>query len=151
MSRILLILVLLLPELAFAHGLKLSATTGNDAIVGEASFADGSPLVGVLVELRHVIDSSAATSVVTTRTDVDGRYAFPAPRQAGEYRIITHDGLGHRAEVVLATGSRPSTIQTTHDHSPWSRWFAGLGYLCGLFGVAAWWLSRRDKARSETL
>lgn len=150
MFRIFLILALSLPELAYAHGLNLSLTDGDEAITGEVTFTDGAPLVGAAVELRPAAEGNPAATPAATRTDADGRYAFPAPHRAGEYRLIAEDGLGHRSEIVFVARGDQRKVESTPSHSPWLRWLSGLGYLVGLFGIASWWLSKRNKTSTET-
>lgn len=150
MFRLFLIIALLLPQLTYAHGLNLSLTDGSDAITGDVTFADGAPLSGASVSLQQAPGGSAATEPAVTRTDAEGRYAFPAPRRAGEYRVIAEDGLGHRTEIVFVVRGDHRKLDATPTPSAWSRWLIGLGCLVGLFGVTAWWLSRRDRTRIET-
>jgi len=149
--RVLLILALSLPQLAHAHGLNLSLTDGSDAITGNVTYADGAPLSGASIALQRTADNSAAAEPAVTRTDAEGRYAFPAPRHTGEYRVIADDGLGHRVEVVFVARGDQRKLGTTNTQSAWSRWLSGFGYLASLFGVTAWWLSRRNRPRIETL
>lgn len=152
----------------FAHGLNLSVTAYEQAVAGRASFADGSPIAEVPVELH-----AAERSLARSRTDTEGRFAFPAPPAPGVYRIIVDDGLGHRAAVRIEIGDgtgmgadadadtdtdtdpdpAPASAmieETPHTHSHWQQWVSGLGYLLGLFGMGAWWLARRDGTRTRS-
>lgn len=148
--------LLLLPTLVVAHGVRLEVTTYEEAIVGRASFADGTAVAEAPVELRGV-SAAQSRSLARTRTDVQGRFAFPVPTDAGDYRLIVDDGLGHRGELTLtrsadapSSTAEPSILSTTvqHSHRHWRDWASGLGYLLGVFGLAAWWLGRR-KARER--
>ncbi len=150
MFRALLILALSLPQLAYAHGLLLSLTDGSDAVTGDVTFADGAPLSGASVSLQRAAGNGAAAEPAVTRTDAEGRYAFPAPRRAGEYRVIAADGLGHRTEIVFVARGDHRELAAAPIPSAWSRWLSGIGYLAGLFGVVAWWLSRRNRTHVET-
>ena len=150
MFRFLIILAVLLPQQAHAHGLNLSLIDGRDAVVGQVTFADGTPLVAAAVELRRVNGEKSATALSVTRTDLDGRYAFPAPTRADEYRVIADDGLGHRSEIVFVARGDQQRLVTTHTQPLWVQWSSGLGYLAGLFGITAWWMSRRSRTRIET-
>ncbi len=147
MFRAVLILIFSLPGLAHAHGLNLSLTDGSDAISGRVTFADGAPLAGAAVELRQATAIGAAPKSAVTQTNSEGRYAFPAPDKAGEYRVIADDGLGHRAEIVFVAHGDHRRLETTRPQSPWFQWLSGLGYLAGLFGITTWWLSRRSKTQ----
>ena len=139
-----------LPQLAHAHGLNLSLSDGSEAITGDVTYADGAPLSGASVSLQPAATRNEADERVVTRTNAEGRYAFPAPRRAGEYRVIAEDGLGHRTEIVFVVREDHRKLDATPTPSAWSRWLTGLGCLVGLFGVTAWWLSRRDRTRIET-
>ena len=147
---------LLLPGLALAHGLRLSVTVGNEAIAGQATYADGSPLADAPVELQARGERAANATPARSRTDADGRFAFPSPRNPGEYRVAVDDGLGHRRETFLtlgttgspaATAAAPALVITdSHANAGWQQWLSGLGYLLGVFGLASWWVSRRGGA-----
>ena len=150
MFRFLVILALSLSQQAHAHGLHLSLIDGSDAVVGQVTFADGTPLVAAVVELRRGNSEKSVAALAVTRTDSDGRYAFPAPTRADEYRVIADDGLGHRSEIVFVARGDQQRLVTTHTQPSWVQWLSGLGYLAGLFGITAWWMSRRSRTRIET-
>lgn len=152
--------MLLLPGVAFAHGLRLSVTLGNDAITGQATYADGAPLANATVELQPQGERATDAAPARSRTDADGRFAFPSPRKPGEYRVVVDDGLGHRRETSLTLGAawpQPAaqaptaapavTIEDRYAHAGWPQWLSGLGYLLGVFGLASWWASRRSGGR----
>lgn len=158
MLRIAPILLLLVPNLALAHGVELSLQVGEPAVVGRASYADGSPMVGVAVVLQSTTGSSQRATVGQSMTDADGRFAFPAPRGGGEFRVTAEDGLGHRGATSLnwrdaepAEGPKAPVVTIEHrDSRPhWQLWLSGLGYLLGVFGAGAWWLSRRKVVRAR--
>ncbi len=159
MLRCALIVILLLPGFALAHGLRLSATVGSEAIAGQATFADGSPVADAPVELRPDVEPAESATLARSRTDADGRFAFPTPRLPGAYRVTVDDGRGHRRETFLTLAS-PSPLPASAPASPpvvaipdrhaqagWQQWLSGLGYLLGLFGLASWWASRRGGDR----
>jgi len=157
--------VFILPSPASAHGPRLTTTAGDEAIAGQASFADGTPMVAARIELLAVQgagpgagDARRSPVTATTRTDADGRFALPTPLEPGEYRLTVDDGLGHRREarLTLEQGAavahlRDDDIAPPHEHpdSPLQRWVSGLGYLLGLSGAAAWWLARREGRRGQ--
>jgi len=163
-SRSLIILFALLPQLVLAHGVRIDAAVSGEAIVGTASYADGSPLVDASVTLSHDGTSANDKILGQGRTNDEGRFAFPSPRHEGGFLITANDGLGHRgttsvivaARLVPTDTARPALpvapIETSNDPkrpSSWARWVSGLGYLIGLFGLASWWLSRRGATRSR--
>ena len=151
MLRAAVALMFCMPQLVFAHGVQIAATVSREAVTGIASFADGSPLVSATVALSTIDQSSSIQFQATNRTDNDGRFAFPTPRAAGEYRVTVDDGLGHRGAVQLVVDTEISdgntqtlaTTTTSHAHSRWYTWLSGLGYVLGLFGAAALWFARR--------
>lgn len=151
MLRAAVALMFCMPQLVFAHGVQVAATVSREAVTGIASFADGSPLVSATVELSTIDQSSSIQFQATNRTDNDGRFAFPTPRAAGEYRVTVDDGLGHRGVVRFTIDTEssnsnaqpPAVTSTQHAHSRWYTWLSGLGYVLGLFGAAALWFARR--------
>lgn len=166
MFRATLIAILLLPAVALAHGLRLTITVGDEAIAGRATYADGSPLADAPVELQTQGDQAPGATLARSRTDADGRFAFPAPRNPGAYRIAVDDGLGHRRETFLTLGTARApgptaaiaaapipaaapalVIADSHANAGWQQWLSGLGYLLGVFGLASWWASRRRAGR----
>jgi len=150
--RVLLFLLCLLPGVAGAHGVHLAATARGGAVLGTARFADGTPMSESVVELRAKDRDAESPAFIKTRTLGDGRFAFPAPLQGGEFTLIVDDGIGHRGEVTLrltaaSAGSPTGTVQTPPP--PWGEWASGLGYLLGIFGLASWWLAARERRRSR--
>jgi len=151
MLRVAIVLMFCMPHLVFAHGVLVAATVSREAITGVASFADGSPIVAANVEVSAISQSKSTSLKATSRTDDAGRFAFPTPRAAGEYRLTVDDGLGHRGAVQLIVDTEISdgntqtlaTTTTSHTHSRWYMWLSGLGYVLGLFGAAALWFARR--------
>jgi hypothetical protein len=146
-----LVLMFCVPQLVWAHGLQVTTTASSEAITGVASFADGSPIVSATVELSTIAQSSAMQFQATSRTDNNGRFAFPTPRAAGEYRVTVDDGLGHRGVVRFTIDPESSNgnaqplavTPVQHSHTRWHTWLSGLGYVLGLFGAAALWFARR--------
>jgi nickel transport protein len=163
-SRSIIILLALLPQIALAHGVRVAASVNGEAIVGTVSYADGSPLVDVSIKLTSADPSTGDKTLGESRTNDEGRFAFPNPSKGGEFLITADDGLGHRGKVAVVTTSRvvpsapvmPATpaVPTPVANDPnspsnWARWVSGLGYVIGLFGLASWWLSRRGAMRSR--
>jgi len=158
------IVVAWLPQIALAHGVLVTASASKEAVVGVATYADGSPLTDAPVKLMSSDPSTGNTLLAQTRSDRDGRFAFPAPRSEGKFLLTVDDGLGHRRTIDLTvTGSTsntsfarpapdtpaapPSRAENPESTSNWARWVSGLGYLFGLFGLISWWLSRRNTTR----
>ncbi len=163
-SRSLIILLALLPQTALTHGVRVEASVMGQAIIGTAFYADGSPLVDASIKLTSADPSTPDKVLGQSRTNDEGRFAFPSPSNRGEFLITADDGLGHRGKVAVVTTSRiaPSApvmptapaVPTAASDEPnsisnWARWVSGLGYVIGLFGLASWWLSRRGATRSR--
>jgi hypothetical protein len=164
--RLVLIVIALLPQISLAHGVRITASASDAAVVGVATYADGVPLIKAPVKLVRSDPATGNTMLAQTRSDEDGRFAFPAPRSEGRFLLTVEDGLGHRGTIDLTvlggasnnptTLPAPATPATPHarvensESAPsWARWASGLGYLFGLFGLASWWLSRRNATRSR--
>lgn len=148
------LIALLSPGVASAHGVRLSVTTGGEAISGSASFADGSPMAEAVVELRDSTQSAEGPATARSRTNSEGRFAFPSPREGGEFRVTVDDGIGHRGEArfnLLVDRVIAGDAAHTHrpEHPPWREWLSGLGYLLGLVSITAWWLARRRPSSSQ--
>ncbi len=163
-SRPLITLLALLPQLALAHGVHVTISAGEEAIAGQATYADGSPLVDASIKLSRSNSSTGDRLLAQSRTNDEGRFAFPTPRDQVELTITADDGLGHRGTAIVMSAEQlpgalatpraapapaPRLIDHSHDTSNWARWVSGLGYLLGLFGAVSWWMSRRGASRSR--
>ena len=150
MYRLVVLLALLLPNVGSAHGVELSVTIYRDAISGSARFADGAPMAEAVVELRHPDRPRDVPAIARSRTNAEGRFALPAPREARELLLSVDDGIGHRGERALSTGSVLLPTTTANDRRwPWREWLSGLGYLVGLLGLASLWFVRRGTSSSR--
>jgi nickel transport protein len=166
MFRRVLIVIALLPQLALAHGVRVTASMDGEVITGLVTYADGSPIVNASAELSRSDPADARTLLAQSRSNGEGRFAFPAPRTTGEFQITVDDGLGHRGKTSLIVSADtpapssadadtsapitpPAGLQTSSVETNWVRWLSGLGYLLGLFGLVSWWFSRRANKRSK--
>ena len=166
-SRALIIVFTLLPQLALAHGVHVTVSAGEEAIVGQVTYADGSPLVDATIKLSRSDSSAADRTLGQGRSNDEGRFAFPTPRDEGELLITADDGMGHRGRVLVMPAEKvpsalaptrpapdapvvvPRVADSSDSSSNWARWVSGLGYLSGLFGVVSWWMSRRGASRTR--
>jgi nickel transport protein len=166
MFRRVLIVLVLLPQLALAHGVRVIASMNGEVITGLVTYADGSPMVNASAELSRSDPADARTLLAQSRSNGEGRFAFPAPRAPGEFQITVDDGLGHRGKTSLIVSANtpapssadadtsapitpPAGLQTSSVEKHWVRWLSGLGYLLGLFGLVSWWFSRRANKKSQ--
>lgn len=130
---------------AHAHGLRLSAETEGDHIIGEARYIDQAPLVGVPVQL-HRTDQGESDAVIGWQSTTDARGAFRFQNlPAGHYQLRLNDGLGHQAKVQLELTPSTSTQRVWSSAAPWQLrdLVAGLGYIVGIFGLISVWMTRR--------
>jgi len=108
-SCILALAALTVASPAAAHGLLLSATGEQNAIVGRVSYSDGTPGAGEFIELRDLATSPPRSKSCTA--DAAGGFRFPA--QAGHrYALVAHGEEGHSTEVrlTLAPGARGQSV-----------------------------------------
>jgi hypothetical protein len=140
-----LILAGLMGGQAHAHGLRLSAETEGDRIVGEARYIDQTPLVGVSVQL-HRTDQGESDAEIGWQSATDAQGAFRFQNlPPGHYQLRLNDGLGHQAKVQLELTPSASTSRVWSSAAPWQLrdLVAGLGYIVGIFGLLSVWMSRR--------
>ena len=138
---------------AQAHGVRLSAQSQGDRVIGQVRYADDMPLRSARVELREVPQHAPTQSRDPTTQEAiawqtfgndAGEFVFEAVAP-GDYQLSAEDGLGHRASLRVSMG-RGAVSQDWSSSEP-SRWrdvLAGLGYLLGLFGLLAWMSARRQ-------
>lgn len=92
--------------LAAAPALAQNTTA---AIGGRVTSADGKPLAGVSVNIRHIESGSSNTAT----TDADGRYAVRGLRAGGPYTIsFAKDGQTDRREGVFLALAESTPIDS---------------------------------------
>lgn len=136
---------------AFAHGLQVTTDIEGERIVGEVRESGGAPVAGVPVRLlnEQPDPKKPARVLHETRSDPQGRFIFPLDPALERIRIVAADGLGHRAELSMgvirtAAALQPAAVSAPRDRF-WRDLLAGLGYIVGLAGLAAWWFARRGR------
>lgn len=141
-------LALLAPQV-FAHALQVVVQAADDAVIGEALYADLSPAVGGAVS---VFDAAGAPLGRGT-TDDDGAFRIEVPMQAG-LRVVVEDDEGHHAEVVLqaVVGSdlaqQRDSIAAEHAHVTRQETTGRIVFGVLVFVALVWgalWLRRRRK------
>jgi hypothetical protein len=103
-------LSLLLPCLAFAHGLLLDAKHVGDRIEGTVYYTNGELAVREAVELLDL--SSPGSAVVAGETDDSGKFNFPVT--AGHrYRISAYAAEGHGVDIEIdaVANAKPRLIE----------------------------------------
>lgn len=137
----LMVLLALMGSVVHAHGLQMTAQVDDGRLVGELRDSGGAPMTGLTVRLM------GTRAPYETRSDPQGRFSFPLEPQLERVRVVAEDGLGHRAELAMQLVRTPQvgTLASVPRDTRWRELFAGLGYIVGLAGLAAWWLSRRSR------
>lgn len=94
--RLLFLVILFFPTLAFAHAMGVEVRLKNNQIHIEAFFHDDSPASGSLV----TIEDEAGNKVLSSKSDKEGKLQVPAP-PPGKYKIKVNDDAGHLASSSL--------------------------------------------------
>ncbi len=144
-------LVLLLPNLAFAHGLLLDARHVGDHIEGTVYYSNGDLAVREAVELLDL--STANATPVAAETDDAGEFKFPAV-SGHRYRISAYGDEGHGVEVELeaVADARPRLIENeaaADEHSWLPPAWAVIGFLLLASMVPVVHARRRNAASCE--
>src|SRR5687768_1665273 len=107
--RALVCLILLLPGLAFAHGLLLDAKHVGDHIEGTVYYTNGELAVRESVELLDLFTAKA--TAVIAETDDAGKFKFPVA-SGHRYRISAYAAEGHGVDVEIeaVADARPRLI-----------------------------------------
>lgn len=135
---------------AQAHGLRLVAHAEGEFMVGRAFYSDLTPAPGLLVE---VFDSGTTSVLATGVSDGSGGFRIPVPLRTA-YTLVVEGEEGHRAEItaprVVPHAGNADALQLLREdiarleHRIRLRDIAGgIGYILGLLGLSAWFLSRR--------
>jgi hypothetical protein len=152
-----LLLALLLAGLLFlsaapqvlAHGVEMTAGTGQEAAWIRAGYAGGDPMEFARV---RVIDPQGRTHQVGN-ADSQGRFAWLAD-QEGEWMVVAEDGMGHRGEVAVKAGatavSSPAPVQMESASPPrWLKTLLGLSFIFWLSGLVFWQKARQARSRGR--
>lgn len=136
------------PEAAFAHGVNVFGSIEGEALCAKAFFAKGRPVTEGAMEVR---DASGAV-LLSGRTDAEGRWCAPAPREQGTLTLIVHAGEGHRAEFALAGPGEPVATPVTPDSlgPTWRDVVGGIGWLIALCASGRLFLlGRKERKKME--
>jgi nickel transport protein len=154
--RFLLVVALLLatPGVTFAHAIRVfaSVTPAGD-INGYAYAPGGTRIAGQPVHL----EDAEGEKLITTTTGADGTFHFPAPPDHARL-VVVELADGHRGQFRLPrpqpdeplappppgeTDALHARIATLERDVRFRDIIGGIGYIVGLFGLLAWWQSRR--------
>ena len=129
---------LVVPSVA-AHDLQYRVAEGP-AVTVHLSYAGDVPFT---FEAYEVYRAGDTVPVQVGRTDHRGRLAF-LPDGAGEWRVRAFTEDGHGVDFTLTTTA--DAVVTRLDRPLYERYtrvFAGVGLLLGLFGLLSLFLRRR--------
>jgi hypothetical protein len=104
-------LVMLLPCLAFAHGLLLDAKHVGDKIEGTVYYSNGELAVRESVELLDLSTPNGAAAA--GETDGDGKFSFPVT-SGHRYRVSAYAAEGHGVDIEIeaVADARPQLIES---------------------------------------
>jgi nickel transport protein len=102
-----------LPAAAFAHGVDISEATGRvDLRTIHCLYSTGEPML--FAKIRVFTPSRPDAPAQESVADLNGYFSF-APFEAGDWRLIAEDGMGHRGEIIVAVddGAAPGEAAVT--------------------------------------
>ncbi|HMP90148.1 MAG TPA: hypothetical protein PJ991_08095 [Kiritimatiellia bacterium] len=129
---------------AFAHG--IDAIREEHSVAVRFVYADGSAAIGAQVDI-FAPDSNEL--YVRLETDPNGCVAF-VPDRSGAWRLKMDDGMGHAIEREVMVSDDGVASMNAHAGSHVNGVVAGVGAIFGIFGCAAWWMSRKPNHRSPS-
>lgn len=122
LSLSILLSLVFLCSVAYAHKVNTYAYREGDKISGECYFVDGSPCKNSRIEVYNL----QGKKILETSTDEKGKYFFVLSGKEN-LKIIAYAGEGHRAEFTLEEIKTPSEdvgnklknkIQIYHNSNP---------------------------------
>lgn len=90
------VLCVILPEIAFAHGVKIFAAAEGDLVKGYVYYAGGSRIQNAEIIVLGPDDKKLGQ----VKTDADGSFAYKTDLVI-EHRFVMQTSHGHRAEVAV--------------------------------------------------
>jgi len=107
MKRYLLIALLGLSSLSFAHKVSIFLDKEGNKVAVYGYFSDGTPAKKSEVE---VYDANSGKLLIKGRTDEEGLFNFQIPKGVSKLRVVLYAGLGHKA-VQTITVSQPQAAK----------------------------------------
>ena len=134
-------LVVLLPAGLRAHGLTLALVTSEPPVAVRCAYANGDPAAAEVL-VRSPADAGRYFAIL--RTDRHGVARFE-PDQAGQWRLVADDGLGHRASLRLSV-DRAGAVRRSVAPAIFLR--LGLALALACIGLFAWRRRIRREGRA---
>jgi nickel transport protein len=97
-----LVLILILAPLAFAHRVNIFAQVEGDSIIGQGYYNDGAPVRNQKVEVFRL----NGQTLLEIETDSAGYFRF-LPRTREDLKIVLYAGMGHQAEIIIKASDLP--------------------------------------------
>jgi nickel transport protein len=97
--------VWIFPAALFGHGVEASCVSGETPMPVETvrfMYSTGEPMMYAKIHLYS--PSRHDTEILQAIADPNGYFSF-VPDEEGEWRITAEDGMGHKGEIAVATGS----------------------------------------------
>lgn len=89
---------LLAPSWALAHRISVFAYSEGSRVVTESYFSGGNPAKGARIE----VFDPAGKKLLEGRTDRQGGFSFPIPKEPSDLKIVLVASQGHRGEFTLS-------------------------------------------------
>jgi len=139
----------------FAHKVNIFAYVEGDRIYTESYFNDGKKCIDSKIE---VFDNQG-NKLLEGLTNQEGVFSFEIPQKDGELKIVLNASMGHRAEYTITADELKDTVgvikegleepisserkdESSFKVSP-TEIIGGIGYIIGIFGIIAYFLSRK--------
>ncbi|MDR0882928.1 MAG: hypothetical protein LBP55_10415 [Candidatus Adiutrix sp.] len=140
---------------ALAHGVYIFAWPEGERLCSDSYFSGHSKVRGGRVSLLD----AAGQTLESGLTADDGSFCFIRPDRSQDLTFVVEAGQGHRAEFKLRAEDWPLPASTSPADPPLAKTapaknkaptepgareiIGGLGWLAGIFGLAAWLAARR--------
>lgn len=148
----LIIIVINIP--IFAHKVNIFTYIEGNKVYSESYFNDGKKCVSSKIE----IFDNQGNKLLEGLTDQEGEFSFEIPQEEGDLKIVLTASMGHRAECIIradelrnTTGLVQENLEepissketTEKDKISPTEIIGGIGYIFGIFGIIAYFLSRK--------
>lgn len=147
-------IILLMMPATFAHSLHIVAQYDGQMISGKAYYSDMTPAAQTYVAAYHEGEDNPA---IEGQTNEQGYFQLAIDTKQ-KLKVIVEGEEGHRAGTIVETLSLNHTanmqnealallrtdIAQLGDRIYLQNILGGIGYILGLFGIFAWFKSRKD-------
>ena len=133
-------LSVLFPAALFAHGVEVTRLEGEAAGAVQTvrfMYSTGEPLMYARIS---VFDPSGSdVEILQSRTDRNGVFSF-VPDEAGPWRVIAEDGMGHLGEARFTAGEGAGLSASSSGRLPlFAAAALGISLILNIFAV--WYIA----------